>query len=248
MYKRTIKKGLLRIVGALLLTTFCNASHASSLQVAPVLIDVALPSAASALQLRNFGANPITAQVRVYRWSQENGSDHLTETRDVVASPPLVEIAPNVGQLVRIVRVSKEPLQSEESYRLLVDEIPQRSSDRTSSVNFAVRYSIPVFFSGAGARSAPLLWFVEQQIDRLTVTASNTGTRRVRVASLQIVGPRGEIVAFGKGLTGYVLGGSTAQWSTKGKLSSAASGSTVTISANTENGPLQTTGIVRMAR
>ena len=94
-------------------------------------------------------------------------------------------------------------------------------------------------------RSAPLVWSVEQQGDRLTVTASNPGARRVRVAALRVAGPQGETIAFGDGLAGYVLGCATAQWSTKGKLAQSASGSLVAISANTDNGPLQATGTVR---
>jgi fimbrial chaperone protein len=146
------------------------------------------------------------------------------------------------------VRVSKQPPDGEECYRLLIDEIPEQPSVRASGVNFAVRYSIPVFFAGAAVRSAPLVWSVEQRGDRMTVTASNPGARRVRVASLRVSDPRGETVTFGDGLAGYVLGGATAQWSIKRKLTHAAVGSVVAISANTDNGPLQATGIVRAPR
>jgi fimbrial chaperone protein len=239
---------LLATIAAVLCSAACNGAQASSLQVAPVLVEVTLPAAASSLRLRNFGTKPITAQVRMFRWSQQNGLDHLAETRDVVASPPFVEIGADAAQLVRIVRVSKQPLDAEESYRLLIDEIPERPSARASGVDFAVRYSIPVFFAGAAVRSAPLVWSVEQRADRLTVTASNPGSRRVRVAALRVSDPQGKMVAFGDGLAGYVLGGATAQWSIEGKLTHAAVGSVVAISANTDNGPLQATGIVRTPR
>lgn len=237
------------ICAALLLAAVPGgAAHASSLQVAPVLLEVAHPGAASSLHLRNLGATPITAQARLYRWSQANGADHLTETRDVVASPPLVEIAPGAAQLVRIVRVAKSPVPAEESYRLVIDEVPERTRAHTSGVAFAVRYLIPLFFTGPGVRSAPLAWSVEQRADKVTVTAANPGTRRVRVASLRITGVRGDAFSFGDGLAGYVLGGATAQWTIKGSLARAPTGSTVAISANTDNGPLQTTGIVRAPR
>jgi fimbrial chaperone protein len=225
-----------------------GAAQASSLQVAPVLVEVAHPTAASSVHLRNLGTAPITAQARIYRWSQVNGADQLTETRDVVASPPLVEIAPNASQLVRIVRVAKAPVQAEEAYRLVIDEVPERRAQRTSGVSFAVRYVIPLFFMSGAARGAALVWSVEQRADTVTVTAANPGTRRVRIAALRVAGARGSAVSFGGGLTGYVLGGATAQWSTRGRLANASAGSTVAISANTDNGPLQTTGIVRSPR
>ena len=81
--------------------------------MAPVLVEVTLPAAASSLRLRNFGTKPISAQVRVYRWSQQNGRDHLVETRDVVASPPSAEIGADATQLIGIVRVSKQRLEAE---------------------------------------------------------------------------------------------------------------------------------------
>jgi fimbrial chaperone protein len=225
-----------------------SAAHAASLQVAPVLIEVPRPAATSSLQLRNFGVKPITAQVRIFRWSLQNGLDQLVETRDVVVSPPLSEIAPNSAQLIRIVRVSKQPLQAEESYRVLIDEVPEQGGAQMSGVNFAVRYSIPVFFLGSVAASEPVTWSVEQQAGKLTVTASNPGPRHVRIAALRVQNAHGETVSFGEGLTGYVLAGSMARWSRKGTFFNLAPGSTVRISASTNNGPLQTTGVVRTPR
>lgn len=247
MFRRSARRSASLLV-ALVLAVLWSGAHAASLQVAPVLIEVPQPAATSSLQLRNFGVKPITAQVRIFRWSLQNGLDQLVETRDVVVSPPLSEIAPNSRQLIRIVRISKQPLQAEESYRLLIDEVPEQSDARKAGVNFTVRYSVPVFFLGAAAGSEPLTWSVEQQAGKLTVVASNPGSRHVRIAALRVLGARGEIVSFGEGLTGYVLAGSTARWSTKGTLSNPAPGSTVAISASTNNGPLQTTGVVRTPR
>jgi fimbrial chaperone protein len=226
-----------------------GSAHASALQVSPVIVQVALPAAASSLRLRNLGSDRITAQLRVYRWSQEDGADQLVETRNVVASPPFVTIGAQTSQVVRIVRVAGHTTPpAEESYRLLIDEIPERPGTPGKGINFAVRYSLPVFFTGADLRSAPLQWTVESRADRLDVMATNPGTRHVRVAALRVTGPRGQTVAFGDGLIGYVLGGSTARWSVKGSLGGMTAGGTLAISANTQHGPLQATGTIRKPR
>ena len=68
-------KWLSMIAAAVLCSATCDVAQAASLQVAPVLVEVSLPAAASSLRLRNFGTKPITAQVRIYRWSQHNGQD-----------------------------------------------------------------------------------------------------------------------------------------------------------------------------
>ena len=143
-------------ISALELALACMTSQAGSLEVAPVLIDVQAPAAATKLILRNVGATTLNAQVRVYRWTQVDGTDRLTETRDVVASPPLAQIPANGQQLVRIVRVAKQPPEGEESYRLLVDEISQVTRHTGVGVNFSLRYSIPVFLVTPPTAPPPL--------------------------------------------------------------------------------------------
>src|SRR5438270_3421697 len=102
----------------------CSAAHGATLQVGPALIEVLAPGAASTLTLRNNGEKPINVQVRVFRWSEENGQERLEATDDVIASPPAVTLAPKVDYVARVVRVSKQPPVGEEAYRLLVDELP----------------------------------------------------------------------------------------------------------------------------
>ncbi|MBX9591378.1 MAG: molecular chaperone [Hyphomonadaceae bacterium] len=233
---------------ALGLALQCSLAHAASLQVAPVIIEVPQRAATSSMQLRNLGSKTLTAQVRVFRWTLQDGADKLVETRDVVISPPLSEITPGSTQLVRIVRVAQQPVQTEESYRILIDEVPEPAGARNSGVTFAVRYSIPVFFLGATSASAPLAWSIEQHAGRITVAASNPGAHHVRIAALRVRGAQGEVMSFGPGLAGYVLAGSMARWSIKGALSNPTPGSTVTILALTNHGPLETTGVVRARR
>src|SRR6516225_1303331 len=87
-----------------------TSSQAGSLQIEPVLIDVAAPGAASTVSLRNDGATPINAQIRIFRWSQVDGKERLEPTDDVVASPPAVTLAPKANYVARIVRVTKRPI------------------------------------------------------------------------------------------------------------------------------------------
>lgn len=138
----------------------CASAHAGSLQVEPVLIDVTAPGAASTITLRNEGTVPIDAQIRVFRWSIVNGEEELTPTNDVVASPPSVTLTPKGQYIARIVRVSKQPVAGEESYRLLIDQLSDLSQQKNGTVNLQVRYSIPVFFGAANKKHPTLSWSV----------------------------------------------------------------------------------------
>ena len=58
------------LAGAALLAG--TSASASGLQVAPVSIDVPATQNAEGLWLSNTGDTPVRAQVRVFRWTQEN--------------------------------------------------------------------------------------------------------------------------------------------------------------------------------
>ena len=89
-------------LAAALLT--CSLAHGANLQISPVSISFQPGQNAAGIQLQNNGDAPLYGQVRVYAWDQADGNDALTPTTALVASPPVIEIAPNSTQTVRLVR------------------------------------------------------------------------------------------------------------------------------------------------
>lgn len=99
-----------------------SPAAAASLQVTPILVDVAAEgAAATSVTLKNSSGKPVNAQLRVFRWTQANGQDQYEETTDVAASPPMVTMKPNGEYVIRVVRTSRAPVHGEESYRLVAD-------------------------------------------------------------------------------------------------------------------------------
>src|SRR6476619_5108472 len=88
----------------LLAGAVATSATAGSLQVSPILLEFGDKDMARELWLSNSGPEPIRAQIRVEAWSQEGGVDTLRPTRELLASPPMAELAPGARQLVRIVR------------------------------------------------------------------------------------------------------------------------------------------------
>src|ERR1041384_6440812 len=169
----------------------CAASApagAGTLQVEPVLVDITAPGAASTVTLRNDGTEPINAQIRVFKWSIVNGKEELKPTDDVVASPPSVTLTPKGQYVARIVRVSKQPVVGEESYRLMVDQLPDLSQQKNGAVNLMVRYSIPVFFGAPNKKNPAVAWSVTTNGDKVTLTARNSGDRRLRISAPRLRG------------------------------------------------------------
>ena len=230
------------LLAASALTVASARADAASLQIMPINIEVPAPGAASKVTITNSGAETANVQIRVFKWIQKNGKDELAETRDVVASPPAVKLAPGAKSVVRVVRLNKSPAQNEEPDRLIVDEIAPQPKAGDAGVGFSVRQSLPVFFTAADD-GVELNWQAAVKSGQLVLTASNSGDRRVRLAGLRVAGSAGKPVSFGTGLSGYVLGQSTKIWVAKAK--SIAPGTVVTILAQGDNGPIEATAKVQ---
>lgn len=221
-----------------------QTTSAGSLQIEPVLIDVTAPGAASTVTLRNQGTTPINAQIRVFRWSLVDGQEKLEPTEDVVASPPSVTLTPNGQYIARIVRVSKRPVSGEESYRLLVDQLPDLSQQKNGTVNLLVRYSIPVFFGAADKKSPAVAWSLAVKGDKLILAARNNGERRLRISALNVRDASGRSISFGNGLAGYALGQSTKSWTASGGARGFVTSAPAAISAQSDGGPIAATAMV----
>lgn len=224
----------LRFLAAFALASWLGpVADAASLRVAPVLIDLSAPQQASTLKVWNDGDAPIHVQVRIFRWRQENGQDVLEPTRDVVVSPPMAALAPKAENVIRVVRVAKTPVTAEESYRVLVDEIPDPARRQGGAVALVLRHSIPVFFAAPTSPAAKVTWAATPADGGYWLTAFNTGARRLRVTNLA-VDAGGKPLGRKDGLVGYVLGGASARWfvATEAKTPPAS----LTISADSETG------------
>lgn len=214
-----------------------STAHAASLQATPTTVEIKAPGATSSITLKNDGADPINAQVRIFKWSQVNGQEKLEPTSDIVASPPMTSLAAKSDYLVRLVRVSKAPVTGEESYRILVDEIPDTSRLKPG-VNVAMRFSIPMFVGPKAANGAKVAWSVERRDGKVLVNAVNNGDQRVRISGLKVSDASGGAIPFGNGLNGYVLARSTMQWVAPGTAGKLSSTGTVTINAMGDTGPI----------
>jgi fimbrial chaperone protein len=236
-------RNLASVIAAACLLACTTAAKAASLQVVPISIDLTAPASATTLTLRNTGDTPIAAQVRVFRWTQTNGADALQATQAVVASPPVVRIPANGEQIVRIVRVSKTPPATEEAYRLLVDELPSPSGTGAAAVSLLLQYSIPAFI-GPAARGRPAVsWRVAVLEDKVTVSATNNGDRRMRLSDLSIARPDGATAFTRPGLVGYVLGRSARSFDFKLDRPLAV-GERVSLGLQTDDGPVRAAATV----
>ena len=187
------------------------AASAAGLQVTPITLEIAREDTSAVLWLANTGTASLQAQVRVMEWTQADHEDRLAPTRELVASPPMLEVAAGARQLVRIVRTSgATPGERERSFRLLVDELPGQAGGQ-GGVQFLMRYSVPVFIAADDSQpAAQLQWRLRDQPPALEV--ANTGTARAQLSEVAIVDAAGARTVLSGGLLGYVLAGAQMRW------------------------------------
>ncbi len=216
-----------------------SPSLATSLRIKPVLIEAAAEQKATQIEVHNLDSEAVDLQFRVFRWSQGGGAEHLAATRDVVVSPPLATLSPGARQTVRIIRRTGAPLAGEESYRILVDEIPNLRRGQGKQVNFALRHSLPVFFGSGRGDPDQVSWSIRKDADGLWIAANNRSDRRVRISDVEIIDAAGRRLAVRAGLVGYVLAGAAADWRLDAfDVNQAITGSQITIKAALESGPV----------
>lgn len=203
---------------------------AADLQVNPILVEFVAGEQSQAVWLTNTGTEPLKAQVRVNRWTQADGQDQLAPTRDLVASPAILEVAAGEQQLVRLIRPTVGPSAPEAAYRLAIDELPaDASAPRNPGLVFLLRYSVPVFVLGEGDQPlspsrrtatspaaagvpAGLSARLDTQGTSSVLAVTNTGRQRVRLSNLAWVDGAGKRTEIAPGLLGYVLAGQRMQW------------------------------------
>lgn len=178
-----------------------GAGSAGSLSVSPIRVEVLQPATSGNVTLRNESGRPLVGQVRVFEWALRDGKDHFTPTDQVIASPPIVQLAPGSDALVRLLRLAGAPVDGEKAYRLVIDEVPNANRVRNMGVNLAVRYALPLFFVSPDASQPKLVWTIENRGGRKMLVSVNSGDRSVRISNLSIGG-----VKVAPGLAGYVLG------------------------------------------
>lgn len=185
---------------------------AATLQISPVTISFTAGQAAAGITLQNNGDTPLHGQVRVYLWEQRDGADVLTPTTQLVASPPIMEIGARSAQTIRLVRRSAAPAAAEQTYRILIGELP-RTDAAQGNVAIRLQYSVPVFVLPQDGRAAPALeWSVTRRGAEAFLRVRNSGSLHAQIGATSVRSASGRSADLSKGLLGYALPGQAREW------------------------------------
>lgn len=180
---------------AALLAVAPRPAAADGFEVRPVLIETRGGRIGS-LAVTNPGDRRIYLETSVFDWRQDaSGQDVLTESAAAIASPPAMWVEPRSTYTLRI---QLPPATDRElAFRVIVQQVPDRSEFRAGRIVFAVTQRLPAF-SEPPELAPPALH--ARMLDARHLLITNDGGRRVRLADVKL---DGRVVA--SGLVGYAL-------------------------------------------
>jgi fimbrial chaperone protein len=191
-------------------------ARASTFNISPIRAELSATHRTDVLTLTNAEDQPVVVQVHVLAWSQQNGEERLDETRELLATPPVLQIPASSDQIVRVALRREADPSRELTYRVILEEIPQAAPANFNGLRVALRLSVPVFVAPArGTGSSDLVWGAHLRPDgEVEVAASNHGTGHLQVTDFELYA--GAATPIVHGMTSkYVLPGSRMTWMLK---------------------------------
>lgn len=128
----------------LILMSLPYLSWAGSFYIAPTKGELSEDSKYIVFEVKNTSENISSIQVQAMSWEIQNGEDVVKPTRDIIATPVIVSIKPNVKQIIRVGLNRKPDKEQELFYKILVSEIPSLKRAEVKGTQITVEFSIPI--------------------------------------------------------------------------------------------------------
>ncbi len=191
---RFINMTAVRLLGGLLVFFLSSsASHAGSFQVNPVRVELSAQEKSAVIRVLNTGDETVTIQSQVLAWSQQDGTDQLIPTREVLVSPPIFRLKPGATQIVRVGLLRQIDEHRELSYRLQIEEIPSPPAPDFKGLQVALRIGMPVFIKAKDKAAQDLHFSVSKPTNgNLELFITNQGNAHAQLYELTIHAKEGQ--------------------------------------------------------
>lgn len=208
MFSRHLKTALfaLAVIPAALFTG--QAARAQSLSVLPVNVHMGPGEQAATVTVTNQGSSQTAVQIRAYKWNQKEDKDELIDSSDVVVSPPISTIGPGESQVVRLI-LRKPPQGREETYRIILDQIPPAAE--SGVVHVVLRMSIPIFAQPRTRAAADVDFHVEVKDGETYLVGVNDGLSHESIRGIELKTSDGRTLKADS-VSPYILAGTTRHW------------------------------------
>lgn len=178
------------MTAALLAFGITAAAQAASLSISPIMVTLDEKKHSAALTLKNESDEAKVIQTELLSWTQENGENIHTPSRDILVNPPIATLQPGQTQIIRIGLNRKADKAQELAYRLYISEIPPPPKEGFAGLRIALRLGLAVFVSPSAKPISKLDWQAARKPEgALQLTLRNSGNRHMRLTSLKVRDP-----------------------------------------------------------
>jgi fimbrial chaperone protein len=189
-------------------------AEATGWEIDPVRVELTPEQQTAAITVKNGSDLPTSIQIQAVAWSQLDGKDVYTPTKELLVSPPIVTIAPNGEQIIRVALRRKADATNELTYRISMQELPPQPGPDFMGVQVALRISLPVFVqSQKGEAVSKMAWSVSRSSDnKLRVGVKNQGNAHIQVSDFAIYVPGADKPITDESGSSYILAGQAHEW------------------------------------
>ncbi len=200
------------MVGLLVLALCTPAVRATSFTVVPVRVEVSPKHLYTTLQVTSNGDEKVTVRVRPIQWILQDGREFERDTEDLIFSPPIFTILPHQTQDIRIGLQQNTAPTAEQTYRLILEEVPAPAPAGFTGVRTSLRFRIPLFVRPAGPATTKLSWSLRRTPRGITLSVENNGSAPIQIKHLALRSsdPKESIVI--QSGTVYILPAGRKEW------------------------------------
>jgi fimbrial chaperone protein len=165
------------------------AAWCGTFTISPVRIQVSSSRPNAVFQVTNRDDQPVTLQAHVVTWSLNGQTEVYADSDDVVLNPPIATVAPHQTQFIRLGLRRQVEGPQEQTYRLIVEEVPPPPKPDFRGVQTILKISVPIFAVPKSATAPQVQWQAVRTNDsRVRLIASNRGNAHVQIKGLQVTG------------------------------------------------------------
>lgn len=228
-----------RLMMATALAGSIVGARAGSLTVTPVIVTLDNRTHSAALTIKNEGNEARVIQAELLSWTQKNGADVQTPSRDILVNPPMATLQPGQTQTVRVGLRREADSAQELAYRLYLTEVPP-PSEHFTGMRIALRLGIPIYVLPRAKASARLGWRAARAPNgALLLTVFNDGNRHLRLDSFKVTDPgTGRLLGTSRSAPFTLLAGQGRRYSLA--LPAGWAGRQVSMLSNTAEGTTET--------
>lgn len=185
---------MLRFFVYTLISLFLSiTANAADLAILPVGLSLANSNAKGMITVSNRGKESIVLQAETVSWTQADGQDIYTPTRELLVNPPLFTISPGRSQVLRVGLRQAQSAKQEVAYRLLLREVlpplpsnAQIDEEKQGNVRVLLQVRLPVYITP----TTPIhlqQWQAQRNANgTIALKLSNTGNVHTLVSELKL--------------------------------------------------------------